>query len=84
MLKKLIVAIAISASAALPAGATPRQLEVINYDEMMVLTPHLEHLGYSRISTVDACVEQTGVSDWTDMITDSDLEAFEACLISYE
>jgi hypothetical protein len=84
MLKKLIVAIAISASAAMPAGATPRQLEVINYDEMMVLVPNLEFVGYSRISTVDACVEETGVEDWTNMVTDAELEGFEVCLISYE
>jgi hypothetical protein len=81
---RIIAALALALATALPAAATPTRLEVIAYDEMMVLTPNLEHLGYSRISTVDACVEQTGVSDWTDMVTDAELESFEACLISYE
>jgi hypothetical protein len=81
---RIIAALALALATALPAAATPTRLEVIAYDEMMVLVPNLEFLGYSRISTVDACVEQTGVSDWTDMVTDAELESFEACLISYE
>jgi len=81
MLKKLIVAIAISASAAMPAGATPTQREVIAYDEMMVLVPHLEHVGYSRISTVEACAEWNNINDWTEIITDEDLLNMEGCLI---
>jgi hypothetical protein len=81
-MKSFLVALA-TLALALPVGATPTQREIINYDELMVITPNLEHLGYSRISTVDACVKQTGVKDWTSMITDSDLETFEACLVSY-
>ena len=83
MLKKLIVAIAIFASTAIPAGATPTQLEVINYDEMMVLVPSLEFVGYSRISTVEHCAEMLGVEDWTDMITDDELDGMHVCLIEH-
>jgi hypothetical protein len=79
-MKKLLATLAIIASAALPAGATPRQLEVINYDEMMVLVPSLEHVGYSRITTVEACAEWNNITDWTDLITDEDLLNMEACL----
>jgi hypothetical protein len=80
---RIIAALALALATALPAAATPTRLEVIAYDEMMVLTPNLEHLGYSRISTVDACVEETGVVDYTNLMTDSELEGFEACLTSY-
>jgi hypothetical protein len=79
-MKKLIAALAIAAATVLPAGATPRQLEVINYDEMMVLVPSLEHVGYSRITTVEACAEWNNITDWTDLITDEDLLNMEACL----
>jgi hypothetical protein len=81
---RIIAALALALATALPAAATPARFEVIAYDEMMLLTPNLEYLGYSRISTIDACVKQTGVVDYTNMVTDSELEGFEACLISYE
>lgn len=79
---RIIAALAIALATALPVSATP-QREVIAYDEMMVLVPNLEFLGFSRISTVDACVEETGVVDYTNLMTDSELEGFEACLTSY-
>ena len=78
---KFISALAIATATALPAGATPTQLEVIAYDEMMVLVPHLEHVGYSRISTVEACAEWNNINDWTEIITDEDLLNMEGCLI---
>jgi hypothetical protein len=79
----IIAALAIALATALPVSATP-QREVIAYDEMMVKIDGLEHLGYSRISTVDACVEETGVTDYSNLTTDYELESMEACLISYE
>lgn len=78
---KFFSALAIAAATALPAGATPRQLEVINYDEMMVLVPNLEFVGYSRISTVEFCAEMLGVNDWTDMMTDLELDGMRVCLL---
>jgi len=82
-MKKLIVAIAIAAATALPASATPTQLEVIAYDEMMVLVPSLEFLGYSRISTVEHCAELEHINDWTNLMTDEELFGMEACLIEH-
>jgi len=55
---------------------------VVAYDEMMVLTPGLEFLGYSRITTVEACEGETK-TDHTALLTDSELGNFERCLISY-
>jgi hypothetical protein len=46
----------------------------------MVTVPGLEFLGESRISSVRHCVTQTGVHDWRNLITDSDLENMEICL----
>ena len=80
-MQKFFSALALVLATAIPAGATPRQLEVINYDEMMVLVPNLEFVGYSRISTVEHCAEMLGVEDWTDMITDDELDGMHVCLL---
>jgi hypothetical protein len=63
-------------------SATP-QREVIAYDEMMVLVPNLEFLGFSRISTVEHCAEVADVADWMNLTTDSEFEVMEACLIEH-
>ncbi len=83
MLTKFISALALVLATAIPAGATPTQLEVIAYDEMMVMVPHLEHVGYSRITTVEACAEWNNITDWTNLITDEELYGMEACLIEH-
>ena len=80
-MKKLLATLAIIASAALPAGATPIQREIVAPDELMVLVPNLEFVGYSRISTVEFCAEMVGVNDWTDMITDLELDGMYVCLL---
>jgi len=77
----------LTALAALALGATAQATPVpprpvVAYDEMMVLTPGLEFLGYSRISTIEACEAETK-TDHTALLTDSDFEDFERCLISY-
>jgi len=79
---RIIAALAIALATALPAGATP-QREVIAYDEMMVLVPNLEFLGFSRISTVEHCAEVADVTDWMNLTTDSEFEVMEACLIEH-
>jgi hypothetical protein len=58
-------------------------LEVINPDEEMVQVPGLENLGPSRISTVEFCQEIEGLNDWREMMTDSDFDLMEACLIEH-
>jgi hypothetical protein len=55
-------------------------LEVINPNELMVLVPGLEALGYSRISTVEHCAGLVNVRDWTELTTDAELEGMDACL----
>ena len=78
---KFFPALAIAAATALPAGATPVQREIVAPDELMVLVPHLEFVGYSRISTVEFCAEMLGVNDWTDMMTDLELDGMHVCLL---
>jgi hypothetical protein len=65
-----------------PALATPER-KVVAYDEMMVLVPGLEELGYSRITTVEACAEVTEVADWTALITDYEFEVMGVCLVEH-
>jgi hypothetical protein len=67
---------------ALPASATPVRLIVEPYEQMVVV-PGLEILGPSRISTVKWCQKVEGVKDWRNLITDSDFDLMEACLIEH-
>ena len=82
-MQKFFSALALALATALPAGATPTQLEVIAYDEMMVLVPNLEFLGYSRISTVEHCAELENIADWSNLMNDEELFGMEACLIEH-
>jgi len=79
---RIIATLAITLATALPVSATP-QREVIAYDEMMVLVPNLEFLGYSRISTVEHCAEVADVTDWMNLTTDSEFEVMEGCLLEH-
>lgn len=83
-MKTILTALALAALGALPAGATPTSREVIAPDELMVITPGLEYLGYSRISTVEFCQETNDVNDWMNLITDAELELMEGCLIEMQ
>jgi hypothetical protein len=80
---KTILAILASLALATPAGATPTQRDIVAYDEMMVLVPNLEYLGYSRLSTVEHCAEIEKINDYTNLMTDNDLERMEFCLIEH-
>ena len=80
-MKKQLLSLAALTLLAAPALATPER-RVVNYEEMMVLVPGLEHVGYSRITTVEHCAAQTH-TDWMELITDSDFETMEACLIEH-
>jgi hypothetical protein len=61
---------------AIPVPARP----IVNPTEKMVIVPGLEFLGASRISSVRFCVSQTGVKDWRNLITDSELESMHKCI----
>ena len=52
--------------------------------EAMVFVPGLEWMGPSRISTVEFCVETQGTNAWQNLITDSDYELMEGCLLEVE
>jgi hypothetical protein len=58
-------------------------LEIVEPNELMVLVPNLEFLGYSRISTVEHCAELEHINDWTNLMTDEELFGMEACLIEH-
>jgi hypothetical protein len=79
-MKKIFAALA-TLALALPASAKP--FEVMNPNELMVVVPNLEYLGYSRISTVEFCAQFENVKDWTNLITDTELSGMEACLIEH-
>ena len=81
MNKQLLFALAVGA-AALPALATPVPHPVVAPAEPTVVVPGLESLGESRISTVQFCSAITH-TDWRNLITDSDFENMEFCLIEH-
>jgi len=83
-MKKQLLSLSLAALALVggPALAAPER-KVIAFDELMVLVPGLEALGYSRISTVLHCAEVTKVTDWADLATDYEFESMEACLIEH-
>jgi len=82
MIKQLAAIAATLALLGNPAGATPERFEVVNPDELMVLVPGLEGLGYSRISTVEHCAELNGIQGdgWMELVTDSQFEGMDACM----
>jgi hypothetical protein len=61
---------------AIPVPARP----IVNPTEKMVIVPGLEFLGASRISSVRYCMNQTGATDYQNLITDGDLQNMESCL----
>lgn len=65
---------------ALATPVPPRP--VVAPHEQTVIVPGLEFLGESRISTVRHCAAITH-TDWRNLITDSDYENMESCLIEH-
>lgn len=80
-MKTILTAIAAAVFTAVPASASPERV-IVNPSEIMILVPGLEFLGYSRESTVLHCSEIVG-TDYTDLITDSDFELMQDCLIEH-
>ena len=56
---------------------------VVNPTESTVVVPGLEYLGASRVSTVRHCAQQTGVTNYNKLVTDSEFESMESCLIEH-
>ncbi len=76
MKKQLLPLAALTLGLAAPALA----ITVVNPTERMVTVPGLEFLGESRISTVQHCAALTN-TNWQKLITDSDFENMESCLV---
>ena len=72
-MKKLLSALTVLAMAT-PAGATPVAVD----NGLMVNVPNI---GYSRLESVNYCLDRGGVDKYQDLITDSDFVNFERCLI---
>lgn len=70
-----------------PAGSGCRfdssRFVVVDPEEPMVIVPGLEHHGWSRISTVQHCAELVEVADWSELVTDWELEGMSACLAEH-
>ena len=80
---KALATLALAASLVGPASATPTQRDIVAYDEMMILVPNLEYLGYSRLSTVEHCAEIEKINDYTNLTTDNEFESMEFCLTEH-
>ena len=59
---------------AMPATATPRYVA----PGKMVNDPYF---GWSRVETVRFCLDEVGVDAVDNLMTDTDLEVYEACMI---
>ena len=81
-MKQLLSALAIASLAILPASATPKH-EIVAPNEIEILVPGLEFLGYSRLSTVEFCEKIENIDDYSNIITDEQLLNMEACLIEH-
>jgi len=64
-----------------PTGA--KSVEIVNPTEQMVVVPGLEKIGPSRISTVEHCAGIYGVEDWSNMVTDLELDGMWECLLEH-
>ncbi len=74
--------LSLAATALTLAGAPALAFTVVAPSEPTVTVPGLEFLGESRISTVQHCAALTH-TDWRNLITDSDFENMELCLIEH-
>lgn len=61
---------------AMPATATSRAID----GGAMVNDPYF---GWSRATTVNFCLEQVGVDTVNNLMTDTDLEGYEACMVEH-
>lgn len=71
-MKKLLSALTLL-TLATPAMATPLAID----NGLMVDVPNV---GFSRVETVNFCLNEGGADKYQDLITDSDFVNFEACL----
>jgi len=73
-MKTILAALAIAAATVMPATATPyRAVD----NGLMVEVPNV---GYSRVETLNFCLNEGGAEKYQDLITDSDFVMFERCM----
>lgn len=73
-MRNILIAFATTFSLGGNAMATPVAVD----NGLMTNVPNI---GYSRIETVSFCLGEIGVDKYQDLITDSDFELFESCLV---
>lgn len=61
-----------------PASATPARFEIAVPESLMVNVPNF---GPSRYETVAFCLQQSGVEYYQDLVTDTQNELFEGCMV---
>jgi hypothetical protein len=66
-MKKILSVLAIVA-VAMPVAATPNRVA------------NVPGFGYSRVETVSFCLNHVGVDRYQDLLTDSEVEGFGACM----
>lgn len=64
-----------------PGSGCRYSLEIVtpNQDELVVYDPYF---GPSLAKTVSLCLSEVGVANADDLITDSQLEGYEACMLT--
>lgn len=73
-MKKILSVLAIVV-VAMPAVATPNRVAIGNG-----LMANVPGFGYSRVETVSFCLNHVGVDRYQDLLTDSEVEGFGACM----
>jgi hypothetical protein len=63
-----------------PALALPVPPRLVVDNGLMVEVPKV---GYSRIETVNFCLEEAGVGKYQDLQTDSHFEYFQTCMMEH-
>ena len=73
-MRNILIAFAATFSFGGNAMATPLAVD----NGLMTNVPNV---GYSRIETVSFCLNEIGADKYQDLITDSDFQSFESCLL---
>ena len=74
-MKKLLFVLTALAMA-MPATATSRAID----GGQMVNDPYF---GWSRVETVRFCLDEAGADNVANLMTDADLELYEACMVEH-
>ena len=73
---KNVLALLSTLALAMPATATSRAID----GGQMVNDPYF---GWSRVETVRFCLDEAGADNVANLMTDADLEGYEACMVEH-